>query len=470
MIDRLLSSLAKIQNTTLVSFSIVGMLWLGGVGSATASGIDGQFNCPNLPEKAKSSELNQPAYQGKEGWFFRESDLNHLFALTDANVTMLKKINASLKLKNIKLFLLPVPTRGLMGKDYEPSDGVFENRYIYDEIFAEQQFRDLLTTLKSSNLGVVDVLAYLDKHPEYHRSDFYLLRDIHWTTTGSLLSAKATAETLLEQISLDKTSIKNFVTEKTGLKRKIDSPTNLILNQICNSPLPFESLDAFETKDKSQTLDSFLADDATQSAPIALVGTSFSVETFAFHFSGFLRSELHADVSDYALTAGGLDQSLFDWAHGDTWQKSPPQAVLWEIPYIDRLPNFPESSARQIVPALGGLCAGTLNAAQELTYNKQSKLTLNVSKKGISGSNFYLASDLSDASMRAPTFKLTYDDSTQEEFAPHRPDRVLSVNKLFWELSDLYKGNLKTVEIEFEPGKTESGTLAICKYPDSVTQ
>jgi hypothetical protein len=194
------------------------------------------------------------------------------------------------------------------------------------------------------------------------------------------------------------------------------------------------------------------------------------VETFAFHFSGFLRSELQSDISDYALTAGGLDQSLFDWAHADAWRKAPPKALVWEIPYIDRMPSFPEQSARQIVPALAGLCAGTTNAVQELVFDSQNKLVVDVVEAKISGSKFYLASNMSDDTMRAPTFKLTYDDGQQEEFAPRRPERVLKVNKLFWELSDLFPGNLKTVEIEFEANKTESGTLAICKYPDSLTQ
>ncbi len=429
-----------------------------------------KYSCPDLPAKAVASDFSQPVYQGKDGWFFRQSDLTHQFALTDSNAEMLKRMNSALRLQGTKFFMLPVPTRGIMANKFAQDDGIFENKYIFEEAFAEQQFKDIIAMLESYHIGVVDILGYLEKHPDDDRSQYFFARDIHWSTTGAAWSAPAAALEIKNNITLNTEEIKNYQTKKNGLQKSVNSPTNLILNQICADRLPSEIIDTFETKDNSQSLDAFLDDNAQQNAPVHLIGTSFSVESFAFHFAGFLRSELQADVADYALTGGGIDQSLYDWSHSDARLKSPPKALLWEIPYIDRLPIFPEPSARQIVPALGGLCTGTANAIQEMAYDKQNKLIMNVTKRNISGSSFYLASNLSDDSMRVPTFKLSYDDGQQEDFSPRRPERVLKVNKLFWELSDIYPGNLKSVEIEFEPGKIETGTLALCKYPDSVIQ
>jgi alginate biosynthesis protein AlgX len=429
-----------------------------------------KYLCPNLSEKAVASSFGQPVYQGKDGWFFRRGDLTHQFALTDANVAMLKKINALLAMRGINLFLLPVPSRGIMGNKFAQADGIFENKYIYDEAFAEQQFKELISAFKSYGLAVVDVLDYMERHPELDRSEFYLMRDIHWKTTGASWTAEAAAETMRSKVTFTQDETRNFVTQKTGQTNIATSFTNLALNQVCVDKLPHETIEAYENKDNSQNLDAFLADSSQLKAPVHLVGTSFSVERFKFNFAGFLRSSLQADVADYALTAGGMDQSLFDWAHKGDWLASPPKALLWELPYIDRLPVFPEQSARQIVPALSGLCANTKNVVQQMPFDKQNKLEMKISEKGITGSKFYIASDLSDPTMRAPILRMTYDDGQQEEVSPHRPERVQIVNKLFWEISDLLPGNLKSVTIEFDSAKTETGTLAICKYPGGVTQ
>ncbi len=449
---------------------VASLIFYGAFFPPEAIADDFQYLCPNLSEKAVASSFAQPVYQGRDGWFFRRGDLTHQFALTDSNVTMLKKINALLEIRGINLFLLPVPSRGIMGNKFAQADGIFENKYIYDEPFAEQQFKELISTLTSHGLAVVDVLGYMEKHPELDRSEFYLKRDIHWKTTGASWAAEAAAEIIRSRVTFTKDETRNFVTEMTGQTNIVTSFTNLALNQVCTDKLPHETLLAFENKDNSQNLDAFLADNSQLKSLVHLVGTSFSVERFKFNFAGFLRSALQVDVADYALTAGGMDQSLFDWAHKGDWINSPPKVLLWEFPYIDRLPVFLEQSARQIVPALSGLCSNSKNAVQQMSFDKTNKLVMNIAGKGVTGSNYYIASDLSDPSMRAPTLRLTYDDGQQEDVSPHRPERVQLANKLFWEISDLLPGNLQSVTVEFESPKTETGTLAICKYPTSVTK
>jgi hypothetical protein len=174
-------------------------------------------------------------------------------------------------------------------------------------------------------------------------------------------------------------------------------------------------------------------------------------------------------VVNFALTNGGMDQAMFDWVHGDTWPKSPPKVVFWELPFIDRLPNFPEQSERQILPALGGLCANSDNEIQTQGYTGQNLVTMKVEKSGVAGANFYLSSDLSDPTIRVPRVKLTYADGQVEEAFLKRPERVVKAGKLFWELSDQYVSGLKTIEIGFETNKLETGTLSLCQYPKGIT-
>jgi hypothetical protein len=437
--------------------------------SAHAMAEDLKYRCEGLAEKAKNTELGQSEYQGKDGWFFRGSDFIHLYPLTEYNLATLKKVKNLLALKKTDLVVLPVPPRALLAKDYLLPDGIFDD-VIYDHAFAQSEFKKLISEFEKNDFEVVDILGFFEKHPELDQSKFFFLRDFHWSPQGASWTAQAIGDLLKGKLKLDDGENKNYETRDTGNPKILDSVVGLVLNQACNDKIPHEYVNIFETKDNSQTLDSFLADAAQQATPVVLLGTSFSSERQPFHFSGFLRSELKTEVANFALSGGGMDQAFFDWAHSDTWQKSPPKAVIWELPFIDRLPSFSEPSARQIVPALGGLCTGTLLSVEELPFENVNKLELKVSKPNVSGSKFYLSADLSDASMRAPVFRLTYDDGRQEEYSPHRPDRVPKVNKLFWELSDSFQGNLQNVEIEFEPNKIETGTLAICKYPDSVFQ
>jgi alginate biosynthesis protein AlgX len=428
------------------------------------------YDCPNLSEKALASSFGQPVYQGKNGFFFRRGDLTHQYSLTEENVLMLKRIKSLLSMRGTELFLLPVPSRGIMGSKFAQADGIFENKYIYDESFAEQQFKDLIAQFESNGLAVVDVLNYLATRPALDRSEFYLMRDIHWDTTGASWTAEATAEKIKSKIAFAQEETRKFVTRKTGQLNIATSVVNLALNQVCRDKLPHETIEAYENSDDSQNLDVFLADSAQSKPTVHLVGTSFSVERFKFNFAGFLRSALQADVADYALTGGGMDQSIFDWAHKGDWIATAPKALIWEFPYIDRLPLFSEQSARQIVPALSGLCTNGKASVQEVSFSKQQRIEMKITQKGLTGSKYYIASDLSDPSLRSPLLRLTYDDGRQEEVVLRRPERVQIVDKLFWEMSDRYSGDLASLAVEFDTSKTETGTLAVCKYPDVITE
>lgn len=459
------NALRSSKTCSMIAGIIAFCLWT----SAEAIADGQKYMCRGLAEKAKNSELGQSEYQGRRGWFFRGSEFVHLYPLTDNNLTVVKKIRELLRLKKTELVLLPVPPRALLSKNYLMPDGIFDD-VVYDYSFAESEFKKLISEFKQNSFNVADLLEFFKNRPELDQSKYFYSRDFHWSQQGSRWSAEVIAQLLKDNLKLEKSEYKNYETQNLGRPRILDSVVSLVLNQICQEKIPHEFVDTYETKDNSQSLDTFLADAEQQAAPIVLLGTSFSSESQPFHFSGFLRSALKTEVANFSLAGGGMDQSLFDWAHSDTWQNTPPKVMIWELPFIDRFPSFPEPSARQILPALAGLCAGTTQAIQEMSFVNKSKLELQVSKAGVSGSAYYVATDLSDASMRAPVLKLTYDDGQQEEFSPRRPDRVQKVNKLFWELSSVFAGNLKSVEIEFEPNKTESGKLTICKYPDSVTK
>jgi hypothetical protein len=111
--------------------------------TAGAQADELKYNCPDLAAKAELTNFGQSAYQGKDGWFFRSNDFNHLYPLPAKNAAMLKKLNSLLELKGTKLVMIPLPSRGVMAKKFLLPDGIFGN-VLFDEAFAEQEFKKLV--------------------------------------------------------------------------------------------------------------------------------------------------------------------------------------------------------------------------------------------------------------------------------------------------------------------------------------
>ena len=94
-----------------------------------------------------------------------------------------------------------------------------------------------------------------------------------------------------------------------------------------------ETIETFETRrSDARSLGLFEEVDT----PVVLVGTSFSARD-DFHFLGFLKSELRADVLSYAKEGQGPFVPMDVVLQSTALAEARPQFVIWEIPerYLD---------------------------------------------------------------------------------------------------------------------------------------
>jgi alginate O-acetyltransferase complex protein AlgJ len=64
---------------------------------------------------------------------------------------------------------------------------------------------------------------------------------------------------------------------------------------------------------------------------VAIVGTSYSAEP-AFHFEGFLKQALSADVINLALEGKGPFKPMDEALQGTILEDTGVRVVVWEIP------------------------------------------------------------------------------------------------------------------------------------------
>ena len=91
-----------------------------------------------------------------------------------------------------------------------------------------------------------------------------------------------------------------------------------------------EPLIRYETSavDQAQDADALLGDNMP---PVALVGTSYSAMD-EWHFPGFLRQELGADVLVYALEAQGPFSAMHEFINSPAARDERVKYVIWEVP------------------------------------------------------------------------------------------------------------------------------------------
>jgi alginate O-acetyltransferase complex protein AlgJ len=138
------------------------------------------------------------------------------------------------------------------------------------------------------------------------------------------------AATVASAINVDIASEANFVTQQVGTSEfDGDLLTFVDLGPFRDyfGPHP-EIIDTYST-DLVDTASTGLFGDTEIS--VALVGTSYSART-DFHFEGFLKSQLGADIVNHADIGRGPFEPMEAFLAGLGETGSAPRIVIWEIP------------------------------------------------------------------------------------------------------------------------------------------
>jgi hypothetical protein len=438
------------------------------VGVAPALAGEVVYACGDLPVRAKLSGFGIEVYQGDDGWFFRKNELNHTFPMSDRSARFLQRLDAVLKMHDVQLVLMPLPTKSMLDAEHA-AVASSANNIIFDPAYARAQFEQRLQSFRGLGLPVVDVLAEVDG-AEKVESGYFFAQDLHWRPELARASARASAVALEATFPGEFPGTRSFVTRLKSSGAQVHSANSRpLLNQLCGSAVEAEMVPVYETVEADQSVDAFLGDDSGV-PPVSVIGTSFTDESLVYNFSGFLREALQADVASYALAGGNIDQSLFKWAH--TGQASSgTRALLWEMPYLDRLEAAATTLERTVVPAIAGSCEGTDNEifATEYTLKDTAPFTLPVpADVAVSGDDFYVTMGLSDAAARGFTFTFEYRDGKRDVLPVVREARVGAIDRVYAELAPDLPAELGAISFRAMQSGSNAGRIALCRYPTAM--
>jgi alginate biosynthesis protein AlgX len=425
------------------------------------------YRCDDLANRAQLSALDIAVYQGDEGWFFRESDLNHFYMISPETLRFLGRLRDVLALHGIQLVLMPLPPKSVLAANHAIA-ATDEGQVLFDPEFARSEFEVLLRTLKQGSLVTADVLEAIASTADLPPGDFYFARDVHWRPKLAMASAEAVRRVLLETGGEGVLGTKSFTTRLADTGPN-ESKTVSTLNQICADPIPGESMDFYVTQDSAQSLDAFLGD-GDAPPPVAVVGTSFTDEANPYNFAGFLREELQNDVATYAISGGGVDTALYKWANDGLAATSGARILVWELPFPERLEEISPQLEREIIPAIAGICSDE-NLLQATGYTLDANGTATVAiDSGIkaSGNGFYVAASLSDPSLRTAAVTFTHADGRADIVPIVRPARVGAAPNMFAELTPAITADLVSVTLHNLTAMPVSGTLSLCTYPKGM--
>jgi hypothetical protein len=438
--------------------------WIAAAPSTSAGEM--LFQCKGLEEKSRMTSIAVKMYQGYDGWFFREGDMENMYELSDNALSAFVRINAALRSQNIHLMLVPMLPRGIAGASFIPNGGVFSDMF-YDPAFSAQQFHAMVQSLREAGIDTVDITEIKDKNPNFEWNNYYLKRDIHWTPEGAKVVASAVAQRI-RSVAGDTPDKAEFKTEKTGGVFPIRFNMARALNEICQDKIPGESVTGYSTKRDVDSLDALLADDTSKRDLVHVVGTSFTDERMDFNFNGFLREALKHDVSGFSIAGGGLTQSIQGWTQNANGLKNKPQIVVWEYSDLQSALRSADYINDAVVPAIVGDCDGERLLAEK-KFDSAEAVQFDLPQISGKPADHYLAYEFSNKAL--VSFKLTYsyENSLTKSVSIQNPTRVSGLSKLYQALPDTTQSP-KNVRLAFGETSVSAGSVKLCRYPAGIFQ
>lgn len=280
--------------------------------------------------------------EGTDGWLFRtEAELQWVEPSDDTIWPQLRRLAESLKARGTQVVMYPQPPRGLIeANNLSPDD-----LKTYDIELLQKRYSDLVAKLRGLGFIVVDASVF-----SRHTGDpYFFKRDGHWNSTG----AREAAEVVAKQVKASGFELPTvaYETKQVGVVGARGT-LSFVVGALCGVKYPMEFKPAFQTT--APASDDLFGD--AEAPQAALVGTSFSA-TPSYHFYGFLRRELQADILQTAFPGGGFDGALSQFLASDLFQKSPPKVIIWEFPY-QQLHRTDTAIMRRMLPLVNNGCAG----------------------------------------------------------------------------------------------------------------
>lgn len=437
-----------------------------GASSASAGAI--AFKCEGLEEKSRMTSIAVKMYQGYDGWFFREGDMENMYELSPEALDAFKDVRSALAHQGIHLVLVPMLPRGIAGSAFIPNGGIFGDMF-YDPAFSAGQFHTMVASLRDAGIDAVDITEIRDRKTDFDWNTYYLKRDIHWTPEGARVVADALAEKIAGMVG-EIPNKAEFKTELTGKQEPIRFNMGKALNEICQEKIPGESVTGYVTKRSVDDLDALLGDDTEAVQDLVhVVGTSFTDERMDFNFNGFLREALKHDVSGFSIAGGGLTQSIYSWAQNANGLGRKPRILVWEYSDLQSVLRNVDYIEDAIVPAIVGGCEGELKLAEK-AFEKTAAVELDLPALVGKATDYYLAYDFSNKALTSFQSTYAYGNGATKIVPFENPTRVSGLAKLFQALPGGTKTAPVHVRLDLQGGAQSAGSVKLCRYPNGIFQ
>ncbi|KNG93091.1 alginate O-acetyltransferase AlgX-related protein [Pseudaestuariivita atlantica] len=260
-------------------------------------------------------ELAEGAVAGRDGVLFTAEEFA---APADSRdfASELRAVTSRVRKAGAELIPVIVPDKARMRGDVLPRARSARFNARYDH---------LLTIIAEAGLRSVDL------RPALTGPQAFMATDTHWSPEGAAAVADRIGALLEGEIAATAT----FETAQIGT-RAFDGDLLAFVDTGVWRPLVGPAPEVIATYETTQAGDAGMDLFGDAETPVALVGTSYSART-DFHFTGFLKSALNADVISFAMEGRGPFIPMDRFLDGDALSDLTPQIVLWEIPerYLD---------------------------------------------------------------------------------------------------------------------------------------
>jgi alginate O-acetyltransferase complex protein AlgJ len=289
-----------------------------------------------------TGDLGARVRQGCGNWLFLTDELElHRERAANAarHIKMVEEVAAYLKARDIGLAVVPVPDKSRV----QSADlcGVDRPATISGRL------GDFEARLEAAGIGVIDLLAPM----KTAGGELYYRTDTHWNEHGAKAAAGAIA-VALRRAGLAPTQKAEFRVSTEPERERVGDLIRLAGLDHVSYPLrPRGDEEAPTVIEQSAAANVGLLDE-TPAPELAVIGTSFSRHA---NFASFLSLALNAPVENRAEDGGGVANAAIAYFANPEFQKSPPRAVVWEIP---------ERMIEEPVPASNEQWAATLGSQQ----------------------------------------------------------------------------------------------------------
>jgi alginate O-acetyltransferase complex protein AlgJ len=289
-----------------------------------------------------TGDLGSRVRRGCGDWLFLADELTlHRDRAASAarHVQIVEQVADFLKSRHIGLVVLPVPDKSRV--EAAELCGVDRPAAINGRLTAFQ------SQLAGAGIGVVDLLRPMNAAG----GELYYRTDTHWNEHG----AKTAADTIaaaLRQAGLASTQTAEFHVSTDASQERIGDLIRLAgLDHVPYPLRPHGDEEAATVIEELAAANVGILDE-TPAPELAVIGTSFSQRA---NFVPFLSLALTAPVENVSLDDGGVTKSAIVYFGKPEFLKSPPRAIVWEIP---------ERMIEEDVPASDEEWAKSLGAAQ----------------------------------------------------------------------------------------------------------